>query len=150
MADLDAASRALELRNLPTSVKVRRNGDLSEELNRCRERLLAANLAQPEHRTFATPLAALPVVGELVRWASSPVALLNAPQVGEILHRSLDPLGIPMPTATDFGRLFDTFSPVWEVDVMDNDNHIGTPCWDKGPLVNVAHPTVYRKVSHTR
>lgn len=193
MADLDAESRALELRNLPTSVGGRRNGILGEELNRCRERLLAADLTQPErramlrdatrvpddyvtwwqvlglypltapfvstrisawhietHNTFATPLAELPVAGELVRWASSPGALLATPEVGEILHRSLDPLGIPMPTGTDLDRLFDTFAPVWEVDVMDNNDRIGMAHWDNGPVVNVARPTLYRKVSHTR
>ena len=193
MADLDAASRALELRNLPTSVGGRRNDTLGEELNRCRERLLSADLVQPErramlrdaarvpddyvtwwqvlglypltapfvstkisawhietHNSFATPLAALPVAGELVRWAPSPGALLAATQVGEILHRSLDPLGIPMPTVTDLDRLFDTFAPVWEVDVMDNNDRIGMARWDNGPVVEVTRPTLYRKVSHTR
>ncbi|MDQ3268363.1 MAG: hypothetical protein M3P47_06555 [Pseudomonadota bacterium] len=193
MADLDAESRTLELRNLPTPVKGHRNDTLNEELKRCREHLLAADLAQPErramlrdaahvpddyvtwwqvlglypltapfvstrisawhtetHNTFATPLAELPIAGELVRWASSPGALLTAPQVSEILHRSLDPLGIPLPTVTDLDRLFDTFAPVWEVDVMDNNDRIGMARWDNRPLVNVARPTLYRKVSHTR
>ncbi len=193
MADLDAESRALELRNMRTSVKGRFDDSLGEELNRCRERLLAADLTQPErramlrdaalvpddyvnwwqvlglypltaliisnrisdwhietHTSFSTPLEALPVAGELVRWASSSDALLATPQVGEILHRSLDPLGIPMPTVTDLDRLFESFSPVWEVDVMDNNDRIGMPRLDNGPVVDVARPTVYRKVSHTR
>jgi hypothetical protein len=192
MADLDAESRALELRNLPTS-GTRRYSTLVEELNRCRERLLAADLRQPERRamlrdatrvpddyvtwwqvlglypltapfvstrilawhietlnTFAIPLAELPVAGELVRWVSSPGALLTAPEVSEILHRSLDPLGIPMPTGTDLDRLFDTFAPVWEVDVRDNNDRIGMARWDNEPVVDVVRPTLYRKVSHTR
>ena len=193
MADLDAESRALELRNLPTSMKDRRNGRLDDELSRCRERLLAADLAQPERRamlrdaarvpddyvtwwqvlglypltapfvstrisawhtetrnSFATPLAELPVAGELIRWAPSPDALLTAPQVGDILHRSLDPLGIPMPAGIDLERLFNTFAPVWEVDVVDSNDRIGMPRWDNGPVVDVARPALYRKVSHTR
>ncbi|CAH1385543.1 hypothetical protein [Candidatus Nitrotoga sp. M5] len=193
MADLDAESRALELRNLPTSMKNHRNGTLNEELNRCRERLLAADLAQPErramlreaahvpddyvtwwqvlglypltalivsnrisawhietHNTFTTPLAALPVTGELVRWTSPSGVPLTTPQVGEILHRSLDPLGIPMPKVTDLDHLFDTFAPVWEVDVMDNNDHIGMPRLENGPMVDVTRPTHYRKVSHSR
>ena len=36
MAELDAESRALELRNLPATVGWRRNDTLGEELNRCR------------------------------------------------------------------------------------------------------------------
>ncbi len=102
------------------------------------------------HNTFATPLAELPIAGELVRWASSPGALLAAPEVGEILHRSLDLLGIPIPTGTDLDRIFDTFAPIWEVDVMDNNDRIGMARWDNGPAVDVARPTLYRKVSHTR
>jgi len=194
MAGLDAESRALELRNMPTSVKGRFDDSLGEELNRCRERLLAADLTQPErramlrdaalvpddyvnwwqvlglypltaliisnrisdwhietHTSFSTPLEALPVAGELVRWASSSDALLATPQAGEILHRSLDPLGIPMPTGTALNQLFDTFAPVWEVDVMDDNDRIGMPRWNEGrPMVDVARPTLYRKVSHTR
>ncbi|RFC35013.1 MAG: hypothetical protein DID92_2727744446 [Candidatus Nitrotoga sp. SPKER] len=193
MADLDAESRALELRNLPTSVNDRRNNALVEELNRCRERLLAADLAQPERRamlrdaarvpddyvtwwqvlglypiaapfvstrisawhtetrnSFATPLAELPVAGELVHWASSSSAPLAVTQVGEILHRSLNPLGIPLPTKIDLDRLFNTFAPVWEVDVMDNNDRIGMVHLNNGPVVDMARPTLYRKVSHTR
>ncbi|MBK8570293.1 MAG: hypothetical protein IPN81_10185 [Nitrosomonadales bacterium] len=55
-----------------------------------------------------------------------------------------------MPTAPDLDRLFDTFAPVWEVDVVDNNDRIGMARWDNGPVVDVARPTLYRKVSHTR
>lgn len=197
MAELDAQSRALELRNLPTPVAERRDATLRDELDRCRERLLAADLAQPERRTalrdaarvaddyvtwwrvaglypltapivsayitawhaetrdtFATPLTALPVAGELVRWAPQPQTVsdipLNAAQVAEVLRHSLDPLGIPLPAATDLDRLFNTFAPVWEVDVADDNDRIGKLRWDNGPVVDVAQPVLYRKVSHTR
>jgi hypothetical protein len=193
MADLDAQARALELRNLSTPVTGRRNDTLRDELDRCRERLLTTDLAQPERRaalrdaavvaddyvtwwraaglypltapivsanvsawhgetrdTFATPLAALPVAGGLVRWAPPPGAPLDSTQVSEVLHRSLDPLGIPLPAGADLDRLFDTFAPVWEVDVVDDDDRIGMPRWDNGPTADVTRPTLYRKVSHTR
>ena len=202
MADLDAQGRALELRNLPTLLVAGRHKDtLRDELNNCRERLVAADLAQPErrarlrnivhvqddyvtwwqvlglypltapiiaarisawhnetHNTFAIPIAYLPVAGRLVRWAPPPSASpaasrikpLNARQASEILLRSLDPLGIPLPTGTDLDQLFDTFAPIWEVDVVDENDRIGMLRWKNGPILDVTHPTLYREVSHTR
>ncbi|MDN5753521.1 MAG: hypothetical protein L0H15_09600 [Nitrosospira sp.] len=115
--------------------------------------------------TFATPLAALPVAGRLVRWApppsaprapasssspSSPDNPLDTRQVSKILRHSVDPLGIPLPTDTDLDRLFDTFAPIWEVDVVDENDRIGMLQWRNGPVVDVTRPTLYRKVSHTR
>jgi hypothetical protein len=166
---------------------------LRDELDRCRARLLATDLAQAERRaalrdaarvpddyvtwwrvaglypltapivsaniavwhaenrdTFATPLTALPVAGDLVRWAPPPGTALDAAQVREILQRSRDPLGIPLPAPADLDRLFDTYAPAWEVDVTDADDRIGMLRWDNGPVVDTARPTLYRKVSHTR
>lgn len=201
MADLDGQGRALELRNLPALVAGRYKDTLRDELNNCRERLVADDLTQPEHRarlrnivhvqddyvtwwqvlglypltapviaarisawhnetrnTFSIPLASLPVAGRLVRWAPPPSASsaasrikrLNTRQASEILLRSLDPLGIPLPTGTDLDQLFDTFAPVWEVDVVDENDRIGMLRWKNGPMLDVGHPTLYREVSHTR
>lgn len=100
--------------------------------------------------TFAKPLTALPVVGRLMRWATAPGAPMEAAEVSNILHRSLDPLGIQLPDPADLARLFDTFAPVWEADVADDDDRIGAPRWDNGPVADVTRPTLYRKVSHTR
>src|SRR5574340_212906 len=197
MAALDAEARALELRNLSAPVAGHPGNTLRDELSRCRERLLAADLAQPGRRaalrvaarvpddyvtwwrvaglypltapvvsarirawhadtrdTFATPLTALPVAGELVRWAPQPGTSSGTPmktaEVNEILNRSRDPLGIPSPAAGDLDRLFDAFSPIWEVDVVNDNDRIGMPRWDNGPVVDVARPTLYRKISHTR
>ncbi len=109
------------------------------------------------HRIFAMPLASLPVKGSLERWAATPNALTAPPdkpltvrQTGEILRRSRDALGFPQPTNADLDRLFDTFAPIWEVDVSDENDRIGMLRWENGPVVDVAKPTLYRKVSHTR
>ncbi len=205
MADLDAQARALELRNLPSSVMDRRKDTLLDEFNRCRDLLITIDLTKPEHRarlrnivhvpddyvtwwqvlglypltapivavgisawhrktrnTFATPLALLPVTGKLVRWAPMSTAitaitdallpdkLLNTQQISEILRRSLDPIGIPLPTNAELDQLFDTFAPVWEVDVADENDRIGRVRWENGPTVDITLPTGYRKVSHTR
>ena len=105
--------------------------------------------------TFSTPLASLPVAGKLVRWALPPSATshiepLNARQTSEILRRSLDPLGIPLPADADLDRLFDTFAPVWEVDVVDENDRIGMLQLKNGPALDITRPTLYREVSHTR
>ncbi|WP_052493966.1 hypothetical protein [Nitrosospira sp. NpAV] len=197
MAELDAKARTLEFRNLPDPLAGYRKDALLHDLDSCRERLVTADLTQPQrrarlrnvvrvqddyvtwwrvlglypftapfvsigisawhnetHGTFSTELASLPVAGKLVRWLpistiSSPDPL-NARQVGEILRRSLDPLGIPLPTGPDLDRLFATFAPLWEVDVVDENDHIGLLQWKNGPVVDVTRPTLYRKVSYTR
>ncbi|HSJ81831.1 MAG TPA: hypothetical protein VK910_11490 [Thiobacillus sp.] len=100
------------------------------------------------HAVFATPLTALPVAGGLERWATPPGTPVDAADVQDILDRALDPLGIPLPSVADLGRLFDHFAPVWEVDVVDDDDRIGRPL--PGPVVDVVQPTEYRLASHTR
>ncbi|SDY98672.1 hypothetical protein [Nitrosomonas sp. Nm33] len=114
------------------------------------------------HDVFATPLALLPVEGKLVRWVPLSLAIPNATdawlsdkspnthQISEILYRSLDPLGIPLPTADELNQLFDTFAPIWEVDVVDENDRIGMMHWQNGPIVDTTRPILYRRVSHTR
>jgi len=109
------------------------------------------------HDTFATPLASLPITGKLVRWVSNsiyhaelPGKSLNTQQIREILHRSLDPLGIPSPTNIELDQLFSTFAPVWEVDVADENDRIGRLHWKNEAAVDTTQLALYRKVSHTR
>ena len=203
MADLDAHSRALELRNLPSSVKDRLNSDVFGELNSCRNLLIMIDLMHPQqrdrlrdavrvpddyvswwqllglypitapligagisawhdrtHDTFATPLTLLPDKGKLQRWIaethttdSSSIVnkRLSAQQISAILKDSENPLGIPLPTHAELAQLFVTFAPIWEVDVVDENDHIGKIRWEKNePTVDIDQSTFYRKISHTR
>ncbi len=203
MADLDAHSRALELRNLPSLVKDRLNNDVLGELNSCRNLLIMTDLMYPQQRdrlrdavrvpddyvswwqllglypitaplvgagisawhdrtrdTFATSLTSLPVKGKLLRWiATTPTSgnasitdeRLSAQQISGILKHSENPLGIPLPTSAELEQLFATFAPIWEVDVVDENEHIGKIMWEKNePTVDIDQPTFYRKISHTR
>jgi hypothetical protein len=103
------------------------------------------------HRTFAIPLDRLPVTGRLVRWAPSGGRPLDAAGVRAILQRHIDVLGIPRPDAAERDRLFATFAPVWEVDVDDADDRIGTPVWRHGRLaVDPDRPAVFRQLSYAR
>ncbi|MFQ5551795.1 MAG: hypothetical protein ACE5FJ_11230, partial [Gemmatimonadales bacterium] len=65
-----------------------------------------------------------------------------------------NPLGIPEPTKHERARLFATFAPTWQVDVVTDDDRIGTPVWPgldaPTPSINVQRPVVYRQLSHTR
>ena len=103
-------------------------------------------------RTFAIPLARLPVAGTLVRWAPAITGgRLDRAGVHAILQRHVDALGIPRPGAAALDRLFATFAPVWEVDVANADDRIGTPVWRDGRLsVDTKRPVVFRKLSYTR
>jgi len=106
---------------------------------------------EEERRTYATPLEKLPVTGKLSRWSSRKGSSLARQQVESILRRSVDALGTPVPTAKELAQLFDTFAPVWEVDVVDNNDRIGTPRWTSGLLgVDTAEPSLFRRVSYTR
>lgn len=114
------------------------------------------------HDVFATPLALLPVRGKLMRWTPLstaktkatetllPAKPLDTQQISETLRRSLDPLGIPLPTDDELDQLFDTFAPIWEVDVVDENDRIGMVRLENGPTVDTTRPVLYRKVSHTR
>ncbi|MGH8762530.1 MAG: hypothetical protein ACREUR_04780 [Nitrosospira sp.] len=121
--------------------------------------IVAARISAWHNNTrdiFATPLALLPVAGRLVRWMPPPSASasagepLSVQQTKDILHRSLDPLGIPLPSNADLDRLFDTFAPIWETDVVDENDHIGMLRWKNGPAVEATRPALYRRISHTR
>lgn len=110
---------------------------------------------------FATPLALLPVTGKLVRWkpesnaitaagALFPNKSFSAQEISEVLYHSRDPLGIPLPTVAELNQLFDKYAPVWEVDVVDENDRIGMMRWGGEPTIDITQPTIYRKVSHTR
>jgi len=107
---------------------------------------------QKESRdTFATPLARLPLAGTLVRWGAPRGDPLTTAEVRTILQRATGPLGIPKPTAAELDRLFATFAPLWEVDVADDNDLIGSPAWKNGGLtVDTDRPAVFRKLSYTR
>jgi len=106
---------------------------------------------EEERQTYAIALKQLPVEGRLTRWRSHKGEPLTSPEVASILKRSLDPLGIPEPDSEQLSRLFDTFAPLWEVDVVDNNDRIGTPLWKHGTLsVAVDRAAIFHKLSYTR
>jgi len=105
------------------------------------------------HATFAVPLDELPISGTLTRWQASPDAPLSTAQVRDLVEDSEDMLGIPRPDADAMTRLFETFAPTWEVDVVDDNDRIGRigrPFAGDVPSVDTDVPTMYRQISYAR
>lgn len=112
----------------------------------------AARLHHDIRQTFSRPLLHLPVRGHLIRYVPPVQRMLTPRQVAELLARSSsNSLGVPEPDAAQSERLFNTFAPVWEVDIAGGDDRIGTPRRDAGGHIHVdtADPVVYRLLSHS-
>ncbi len=99
---------------------------------------------QESKRVFAQALDSLPVNGQLRRWQSA------AFPMDPVFNPTLDPLGIPLLTSTQADELFRRHAPIWEVDVVDENDVVGTAVWQNGPAVDTAVATQYRKLSYTR
>lgn len=108
------------------------------------------------HEVYAQPLTQRPVYGELVRYVPPRgTPALTPGAISGILQRSAqNALRIPEPTAEERERLFATFAPVWQIDVVSEDDRLGAPFWPthdaERPDVDVRNAAVYRHWSHTR
>jgi hypothetical protein len=97
---------------------------------------------------YAEPLAALPVRGELRRYAS--------PYAGDPIRQSAwerDALGYPRFDAAAREVLFAAHAPLWEIDTVDGNDLPGAPRWPAGgwrASVDTARPVTYRHLSYTR
>lgn len=103
--------------------------------------------------SYAQPLAKLPISGTLTRWSSraSRHSSLSSLEISAILSDSEDALGIPKPSASQMEQLFQTFAPIWEIDVVDHNDKIGAPSKSDGHLsVDTQTPVEYRKLSYAR
>ena len=100
-----------------------------------------------------TPVDALEVHGELVRYEPPQGQPLVQEEIAALLAQSRDPLGRPWPRGEARERLFDSFAPAWEVDVVTGDDRIGVPFWPPGAdtaQVDTDRPRVYRHLSHVK
>ncbi|SER70200.1 hypothetical protein SAMN05421690_10561 [Nitrosomonas sp. Nm51] len=80
------------------------------------------------------------------RWR--PLTEVSSASLTQLSH---DPLGIPVPDTALLHALFAYHAPVWEVDVVDENDLPGIPIWNTAgkPGVKPA-PVVYRYPSYTR
>jgi hypothetical protein len=103
---------------------------------------------------YKLPLSKLPVAGRLIRYKASPeLTQLTSLQVSHIINNSFNTaLGIPEPTDEESELLFDSFAPVFEIDVVSEDDRIGTVelVNNEQVKINIHLPKVYRHFSYTR
>ncbi|TBW58758.1 hypothetical protein EZI54_02495 [Marinobacter halodurans] len=99
---------------------------------------------------FATPLDQLPVAGRLIRWRETPPAPIPGPVRQHDPAFRYDALGIPQLSAQTVQQLFRRHAPTWEIDVVDDNDLIGTPVWQYSAAIDTEHPTEYRRLSYTR
>jgi hypothetical protein len=65
-------------------------------------------------------------------------------------------MGMPALSANEWARLFDAHAPLFEVETAGDDDRIGALQWhdgaalDDAPSVDIALPSVYRRISYTR
>ena len=101
--------------------------------------------------TFALPLEALPVTGQLLAYA--PPRRATPGDMATLLARaSANPLGIPEPRGDDLEALFRAYAPGFEVDTRSHADLPGELGWGEDGLARVVsrRPVVYRRVSHAR
>ena len=112
------------------------------------------NLHESIQADFSRSLESLSVKGRLSRYRPAPE---YAPMTVEAVRVLLEnagrkPQGIPNLSAVDRQRLFETFAPVYEIDIVSDDDRIGMPVWtdDGMPSVDVGRPAVFPRISYTR
>ena len=102
---------------------------------------------------FSRPFDALTVEGRLTRYLPPPgETVLSMDSAASLVAAApTDALGVPVLSAADLQRLFDAFAPVYEIDVLGDDDRIGSVVWsnDERASVDVGRPAVYRRVSFT-
>jgi len=106
------------------------------------------------NKIYAQPLETLPVYGELVHYAPSANSTqLSQQEISHIIKDSSNnALNIPELSASDRQKLFDSFAPIFEIDIVNNDDRIGTVEWDKDniPVIRTDLSKVYQHLSYTR
>ncbi len=104
-------------------------------------------------RTYELPLRNLPVSGSLSRYVPIALTQLTSSEVSKIINNSsYNALEIPEPRDEDVKLLFDSFAPIFEIDVVTDDDRIGTVELNnnKQATINIHLPKVYQHFSYTR
>jgi len=105
-------------------------------------------------KIYAQPLKTIPVHGELVQFTPSANSVPLSPQeISQIIKDSSNNvLNIPEPSKIDKQKLFNSFTPIFEIDIVTNNDRIGAVESDKDnvPKINTALAKVYQHLSYTR
>jgi hypothetical protein len=104
-------------------------------------------------RTYELPLGNLPVSGRLVQYKPIESTQLTSSEVSQIISdSSINPLRIPQPKDEDTKILFAGFAPIFEIDVVSDDDRIGNVELDsdRQASINIHLPKAYQHFSYTR
>lgn len=91
--------------------------------------------------------------GSALRFSPDQSAMLSRSEVAKLIQASAkNPLSIPEPEGEALAKLFVSFAPVWEVDVIGVDDLPGAPVWlnSNVPSVDTTQRRVYTYHSHVR
>lgn len=112
------------------------------------------NWHEETNNVYAQALSSLPVHGELIRYTPpSNKQKLTSQEVSSIIKKSSqNTLNIPELSKTNKEKLFNQFSPVFEIDTVTDDDRIGIVELNNNiePTIDINFPTVYRHISYTR
>jgi len=102
--------------------------------------------------SYARPLPALPLAGELRHYVPPPGRLSQSGVAGLLGRTSANALGVPEPSGADLEALYRTFAPAFAVDTSGDADLPGELGWGEGgtPRIVSRLPVVYRRVSHAR
>lgn len=102
--------------------------------------------------SFKEARAGQPAQHPLVRFVPPPTETYDRAEVSRLLAETADPLGIPALSEQERERLFATYAPVIEIESSGDYDRIGRMVWtdSPAPAVDIARPTVYRKLAYTR
>lgn len=104
-------------------------------------------------RMYELPLSNLPVSGSLSQYTPIESTQLTSSEISKIISNSSNnTLEIPEPRDEDVKLLFDSFAPIFEIDVVTDDDRIGTVELNnnKQATINIYLPKVYQHFSYTR
>ena len=104
---------------------------------------------------YKTELSKIKTKGKVTRYYPKQQEVqLSKLNVARIIRRSaFNHLRVPLPEGKELDDLFYTYAPIWEVDVVKNNDLIGKPFWEKGkkyPSIDTKTPVSYQFISHVR
>jgi hypothetical protein len=105
-------------------------------------------------KVYAQAINKLKVHGKLLRYSlSRNIKSLPPKEVSEIIKASSNnKLNIPQLSISDKQKLFDNFTPIFEIDTVTNDDRIGAAKLDKNklPMIDTNSAKTYQHLSYTR
>jgi len=116
-------------------------------------KLALKNLHRKLAASFTQPLDALPVQGRLIRYAPAASGFSTTSEIAAMLRAAYqNPLGIPVLSGEQTGRLLAHFAPIWEIDTRNDTDKIGAATLNEQgePRIDIQHPIVYQKHAYTR